>query len=208
MQDQINIIYSFIILISLIFVLALRNYCLNSVASNRLEINKTLILDLRLFWFLLAVIVIIFCFFISADFIIAAFYSLFISVALLIVFLNYRTDLIKPQGVYSIVSLEKAASSKFNFKASLIFSILCQIFNIIILAPLLSAIVGVSFHALLNIPEVDLVVYTAFVASISFAIFITYFASTKNHFRAFLYGLSIAFACLVFIVLSGKVMMK
>ena len=196
-------IYILILLISACFVYVLEARSVQGARFNAI-VNYP---SINVFWFGLVTIVIVMCFLISADFFIAAFYAIFVSVSILIVFRKYNTSIIAPQNLYNPIVIIKN-KKKLSFKYISIFNVLLRVINVVILSAVLGALVGIMFHSVVNIAEVDLVIYTAFIASLSFAGFITYFASTKHNIRAFLYGLVIAVICMGIIALSGKVMLK
>lgn len=202
-----NWLYVLILLISACFVYILKVRSVKGYGLG-LIINRP---SINAFWVGLVTIIIGMCFLVNADFLLAAFYAIFVAISILIVFKEYNASILTPQNLYknpykSNVIAKNKSTSPFSYIG--IFNAILRTVNVVIFSAILGALVGVMFHSVANIPEVDLVIYTAFVASLSFAGFITYFASTKHNIRAFLYGLLIAMICIGIIALSGKVMLK
>lgn len=156
-------------------------------------------------WFVLLGLMLGLCFLVSADFLLAAFYVIFVFMALFVVFTKFNAAILRPNIDYGQAS-KKGGKFLPRSWISVAASAL-RVLNILVVSPILAGLTGAAFHAAVTAKEVDLIVYTAFVASLSFAGFITYFASVKQSGRASIMAMVYGLLCLAVISFSGKVML-
>lgn len=190
--------------LSLLMLIALhRNWQLKHIHH---QDKAPVYLQTRQLWTSYFSVIFIFCFIQNADYVIALFYVLFVSGGLLLLLSTTDKTIISPQDGLYIHSRSKRKTSTPNKKTiSTLIERTLRTINLVLLSPLIGAGCGILYRAYGQTNEVNLLVFTAFIASLCYAICLVYFSCTRRVGLSSLLGCATLFVIATIVALSQKV---
>jgi hypothetical protein len=185
MNSQTIFVFLSLLFLSLAFIWGLkRNAELKQVTHN--EQSSSLMQPSRL-WIMYLAAVSALCFVQNADYVIALAYVIVVVIALLSLSKKWNAKLLAPQEqLYALNPNSSKLVEQFNpsvarkTKLTNGLSSLIRAINLIFLAPILGAAIGISYRAYSSSVEANSIVFTGFIASLAYALFLLYFASVKR----------------------------
>jgi hypothetical protein len=154
------------------------------------------------------------CFFQNADYLIALAYVIFVFAALGLLAKKWPSDILAEQsGLYERplgdVPFRPDMTLKLQGSTRLLQNIsgVLRVFNLILLSPILAAATGLLYRAYSLSVEANSIVFTGFIASLTYALFLLYFVSVKRVALSTVLGLVFVVSVVLAISFSSKVAM-